>query len=427
MSKRRADETVAVRDSSRETFYRKELESDVHSAPSKSTEEKRQMLELLKQFKENTMDDAIMGPDNDDDDDDEGDGVDLAERLGGLDIESASYDQIWDALTPAEHEKFMKALGDPTSDMAQQLLASDELGNVRTEPWWEAPMDLETDVQVAESSTPSNRSSLLQAKKFGTKPKLMVIPASMVSPPVAGKTPLLLYNICALCIAYAYVTRHFATSPLTKFPPSDPDRADAFRIISKLVPFLTDRKSKTIHPTLSSVVTDLWSRFDSGEMTSPFFSLLLHDAAALLRPSTVVEVLFSVSGDPRSDGSYPELESHPNTNVLRALSDLSALSGDDLLSQSTKSSPSSSSSKTTTSTAKTDHVTHKLTFYAAHIVSAPPLLLRALAEETAARANAVAREGIALPDCRSAIQSSAATGSNQMHTQSGLSRIIELS
>lgn len=44
------------------------------------------MLELLKQFKENTMDDAIMGPDNDDDDDDEGDGVDLAERLGGLDI-----------------------------------------------------------------------------------------------------------------------------------------------------------------------------------------------------------------------------------------------------------------------------------------------------------------------------------------------------
>lgn len=44
------------------------------------------MLELLKQFEENTMDDAIMGPDNDDDDDDEGDGVDLAERLGGLDI-----------------------------------------------------------------------------------------------------------------------------------------------------------------------------------------------------------------------------------------------------------------------------------------------------------------------------------------------------
>lgn len=89
------------------------------------------MLELLKQFEENTMDDAIMGPDNDDDDDDEGDGVDLAERLGGLDIESASYDQIWDALTPAEHEKFKKALGDPTSDMAQQLLASDELGNSR--------------------------------------------------------------------------------------------------------------------------------------------------------------------------------------------------------------------------------------------------------------------------------------------------------
>ncbi len=34
-------------------------------------------------------------------------------------------------------------------------------------------------------------------------------------------------------------------------------------MFSKLVPFLTDRKSTTVLPSLSALITDLWSRFDS--------------------------------------------------------------------------------------------------------------------------------------------------------------------
>lgn len=63
-------------------------------------------------------------------------------------------------------------------------------------------------------------------------------------------------------IAYAYVSRHLATSPLSSFAPENDDHQEARRIISQLVPFLTDRKATTLHTGLSSVITDIWSRWD---------------------------------------------------------------------------------------------------------------------------------------------------------------------
>ncbi|PCH44112.1 hypothetical protein WOLCODRAFT_164926 [Wolfiporia cocos MD-104 SS10] len=126
-----------------ETFYQKELESDVRSAPSASEEEKRKMMELLKQFEQESMDDDLLIPDADEEDT----GDELAYRLGGMDLDSASYDDIWAALTPAERDKFMRALQDPNSELAQQLLASEELEKERTEPWWEMPMGMDADAE----------------------------------------------------------------------------------------------------------------------------------------------------------------------------------------------------------------------------------------------------------------------------------------
>jgi hypothetical protein len=62
-------------------------------------------------------------------------------------------------------------------------------------------------------------------------------------------------------IAYAYVVRYFAASPLSAFKTDDQDLQEASRIISQLVPCLTDRKSKALHSSLDDVVTDVWSRF----------------------------------------------------------------------------------------------------------------------------------------------------------------------
>ena len=66
-----------------ETFYRKELESDIRGDKSKSAEQRRKTLEMLKQFEEDSMNDDVLGLDEDDEDED---GNDLESRLGGLDI-----------------------------------------------------------------------------------------------------------------------------------------------------------------------------------------------------------------------------------------------------------------------------------------------------------------------------------------------------
>jgi hypothetical protein len=42
----------------------------------------------------------------------------------------------------------------------------------------------------------------------------------------------------------------------------DADFQEARRIISQLAPFLTDRKSRVLHLSLSGIVTDIWSRFE---------------------------------------------------------------------------------------------------------------------------------------------------------------------
>lgn len=63
-------------------------------------------------------------------------------------------------------------------------------------------------------------------------------------------------------IIYAYISRFFAISPLTTLKPEDPDFIDARQTISQLLPFLVDKKSTTVLPNLSALVTDLWSRFE---------------------------------------------------------------------------------------------------------------------------------------------------------------------
>jgi hypothetical protein len=63
-------------------------------------------------------------------------------------------------------------------------------------------------------------------------------------------------------IAYAYTTRYLSTSPLSSIKTDDQDFQEALRIISQLVPALTDQKSKVLHSSLDDVVTDVWSRFE---------------------------------------------------------------------------------------------------------------------------------------------------------------------
>jgi hypothetical protein len=102
---------------------------------------------------------------------------------------------------------------------------------------------------------------------------VMDIPPALLSAS-AVKGPSLVYNICMIwwvytcgcqcqltfpSICYAYVARYFATSPLSKAEQGYD--AEICQILSQLMPFVVDRKSKVVHTNVSSVVIGVWSRF----------------------------------------------------------------------------------------------------------------------------------------------------------------------
>ena len=160
-------------------------------------------------------------------------------------------------------------------------------------------------------------------------------------------------------------------------------------------------------------------------MPLSFFSILLKDAAALLRSSTVVELPHQSMGpqkQPNFDSqteskvfftSANELLSHPSAHALLALSDLSALF--------TADSPSTPR-PAAAGQAKRNHVAHKLTFYAAYILGVPPILLRTLVAELTERAESVTREGVSSVGERTAAGEAAAPGGQRRDT-----KIVELS
>ncbi|KAJ3482590.1 hypothetical protein NLI96_g6874 [Meripilus lineatus] len=164
-----------------ETFYRKEIESDVKTNPT-SNEEKQKMIELLKRFEEDTLDDQL---------DEEDTGDRLADRLENLDIDSASYDDLWIALTPAERDKSLAALRDPTSELAQQLLTSEQLENDRVAPWW----DNGNDNPIGNSPEPFASSRDIRQARFGHRPEVMDIPQQLQTS--QAQNPLL-HNTVAL-------------------------------------------------------------------------------------------------------------------------------------------------------------------------------------------------------------------------------------
>lgn len=101
---------------------------------------------------------------------------------------------MWNALTPAERERFLRALDDPHSELAQQLLASEDLEKEQIEPWWEAAATAEVEDPTGSSSTRPPK------RRHGGKPTIMPIPEPLVkqSSHTAVTGPLFLYNLIAL-------------------------------------------------------------------------------------------------------------------------------------------------------------------------------------------------------------------------------------
>ncbi|KAF8159586.1 hypothetical protein B0H34DRAFT_410077 [Crassisporium funariophilum] len=361
-----------------ETFYKKELESDIHTEPSKNAQERQQMMDLLERFEEESAaDQALL----EGDEAGEEAASDLERRFAEIDLDSTSPDALWSMLTAEERAKFMQAFDDPSSELAQQLLASESLETDIQKPWWEASSESDEsdddDSETEEKQSPARR-------RHGARPRMMRIPLSMVKP--VQKVHPLMYNICAVCVAYAYITRHLGTSALCSLVPEVPEYAEARRLVSQLVPFLTDRKSTTLYPNLSAVITDIWSLFDLGKMTSDLFSLLLRDSAHLLEPLRVTELTHPSPNSTENENEVPA--SHPHIMPVLVLSDLI-----DLFSTGPRT-RGSVRDEESESRSKDNHVTHKLLFYAAQILSTPSVILQSLVGEMRDRSKHYQMEGV---------------------------------
>ena len=140
-------------------------------------------MELLKRFEESSAEEA----DLDDGDDDE-DG--LAQKLKGIDLgvptgwnspasadipllDSVSPDELWNLLSEDQRAKFFKTVGDPSSDLAKQLLADGGFFHKNYTPWW------------------SREDPTVEC------PVVMNIPHTVVEK-LPNNGPSLLYNICAV-------------------------------------------------------------------------------------------------------------------------------------------------------------------------------------------------------------------------------------
>ncbi|KAG1907572.1 uncharacterized protein F5891DRAFT_996136 [Suillus fuscotomentosus] len=328
-----------------ETFYRKEIQTSIETKSSKTHEERQKMLELLKRLEEQTQEeDSSLLRDQDGSD---SDSSDLVSRFADVDISSASSDELLRLMTKEEIDKFFNALRDPTSQLAQKLLSSEELQSVRQEPWWEASLE----------GSPNSSGSM----RYGSKPALMEFPLKLVTS--QASSPSLIYNVCAVLVAYAFATRHLSVSPLSSTENDASDEAEARRIISQAVPFLVARRSQVLYSTLSSAVTDVWSRFDPGTMSAESLSALLLDSSIIARPRLVVAT--------SSDNSL--LSDHWSVTLLAALSDLSGLFAP-------------------RSVGVPSHIQMKLKFYAAQVLSTPQPVLHALANELQDYAQALKAE-----------------------------------
>ncbi|KIK27281.1 hypothetical protein PISMIDRAFT_93303, partial [Pisolithus microcarpus 441] len=331
-----------------ETFYRKEITTRGAFA----TEEREKVLGILKRLENESLQDHNEFSHDEDDDGDEG----LEKRLAGLDIDSASADELLERLSKEERDTFFKLLRDPASEPAQKLLASTDLDRELQAPWWDSPQVPSDDLNAT-------------VTRYGHRPPLMEVPIGLRR--WNHESPSLLYNVCSVFIAYAYVTRRLSMSPLSSSGNYWQDKMEARRLIARAVPFIADRHSKLLHVSLTDAVMDVWARLDPGSIEPRTMAVLLGDVSRLVRPRKVV-----VAEEPVGKVAQAHVPSseHPRADALGVFSDLHALFDEHGAANGKQ---------------EKNHLSMKIKFYAGHLLAAPSPLLDTLADEALFRSKSM--------------------------------------
>ncbi|KAG8689079.1 hypothetical protein FRC09_012589 [Ceratobasidium sp. 395] len=198
------------------------LAEQIQGEPTRSNEEKQQMLELLKRFEEEAAENE----------DEEGNINDIASRLQGLPLDSADHNALWEHLTEEEKQKFHEIMANPTSEELKRLLETSELVE---KPWWDS-----------------------EALSEGKAPTVRPVPQNMLES--TRFNPMLLYNVFHVSLSYAYTIRTLGVStlgPVGEQSSKAQEEAEELKsVLLPLSPFLMDRKSTVTFTSVDSVITD---------------------------------------------------------------------------------------------------------------------------------------------------------------------------
>lgn len=178
-----------------ESFYKESITAEIQSRGGVDTEEKRQMMDLLRRFE--AENDELL-EDDDDDDDDQAD--DLAERLATLDIETADPAEIWSRLSAQERTAFEQLL--QNHDNVNDLLTE-------YEPWWwcsSSHPDVAPRIQALDDDDDDDDD--VQHATHTTIPQLPD-PLPNIESMVKTIHPDLGWHLCSILMSYCYMMRHF--------------------------------------------------------------------------------------------------------------------------------------------------------------------------------------------------------------------------
>jgi hypothetical protein len=78
-----------------------------------------------------------------------------------------------------------------------------------------------------------------------------------------------------ISVCYAFTIRHLGVASFSRKLCDLSDLEEALSLVSRLVPFLMDRKSTLVHTNLTGVITDLWSRFDKVRLDTRLAGMLI--------------------------------------------------------------------------------------------------------------------------------------------------------
>ncbi|CAG8522379.1 7581_t:CDS:2 [Paraglomus occultum] len=172
-----------------ESFYKDNILQEI-STQRVSNEEKKKILELLKR-----VGGEDIGADSDDEEV-ETNANDFVERFRSMDIESASYETIWNTLTAQERAEFEKLVLDKSSALFQEIHL--------WKPWWELsglndktiqnPLIVELDESFPDKDISS--------------PKIMKITKKLEELTNKLPNPMIIFNLLNILYAYVYGCRY---------------------------------------------------------------------------------------------------------------------------------------------------------------------------------------------------------------------------